>query len=83
MVWPAGGFHRQALDSPDVAWREAAIRVMPGPAATDFLAAIDEVPAQAAAQPLVAMGNGNLGGAATGCSSPISLRLSGAFRSGI
>jgi hypothetical protein len=56
---------------------------MPGPAATDFLAAIDEVPAQAAARPLVAMGNGNLGGAATGCSSPISLRLFRAFRSGI
>ena len=49
---------RQALDSPDVAWQEAAIRVMPGPAGTDFLAAIDEVPAQAAAQPLVAMCNG-------------------------
>jgi hypothetical protein len=32
---------------------------MPGPAGTDFLAAIDEVPAQAAAQPLVAMCNGN------------------------
>jgi uncharacterized protein (DUF488 family) len=51
-----GGFRRPAPDSPDVAWREPAFRGyaghMRGP---DFLAAIDEVLAQAAAGHLTVM----------------------------
>ena len=44
-----GGFRRPAPDSPDVAWREAAFRGYAGHMrGADFLAAIDEVLAQAA-----------------------------------
>jgi hypothetical protein len=46
-----GGFRRPAPDSPDVAWREDAFRGYAGHMRTaDFLAAIDEVLAQADAQ---------------------------------
>jgi uncharacterized protein (DUF488 family) len=51
-----GGFRRPAPDSPDVAWQEAAFRGYAGhmrePA---FLAAIDEVLAQAAAEQVAVM----------------------------
>jgi uncharacterized protein (DUF488 family) len=51
-----GGFRRPAPDSPDVAWREEAFRGyaghMRGP---EFLAAIDDVLTQAAAQRLAVM----------------------------
>jgi uncharacterized protein (DUF488 family) len=46
-----GGFRRPAPDSPDVAWREDAFRGYAGHMRTaEFLAAIDEVLAQADAQ---------------------------------
>src|SRR6266699_6100258 len=51
-----GGFRRPAPDSPDVAWQETAFRGyaghMRGP---DFLAAIDELLAQAATRQLAVM----------------------------
>jgi uncharacterized protein (DUF488 family) len=51
-----GGFRRPAPDSPDVAWREAAFRGYAGHMrGADFLAAIDEVLAQAAAEQLAVM----------------------------
>jgi len=51
-----GGFRRPAPDSPDVAWREAAFRGYAGHMReADFLAAIDEVLAQAAAERLAVM----------------------------
>ena len=51
-----GGFRRPAPDSPDVAWREAAFRGYAGHMrGADFLAAIDEVLAQAAAERLAVM----------------------------
>jgi uncharacterized protein (DUF488 family) len=51
-----GGFRRPAPDSPDTAWREAAFRGYAGHMREpDFLAAIDEVLAQTAAQPLAVM----------------------------
>jgi uncharacterized protein (DUF488 family) len=51
-----GGFRRPAPDSPDVAWREAAFRGYAGHMrGADFLAAIDEVLAQAAAEGLAVM----------------------------
>jgi uncharacterized protein (DUF488 family) len=51
-----GGFRRPAPDSPDVAWREAAFRGYAGHMRRpDFLAAIDEVLAQAATQQLAVM----------------------------
>ena len=51
-----GGFRRPAPDSPDVAWREAAFRGYAGHMrGADFLAAIDEVLVQAAAEGLAVM----------------------------
>jgi uncharacterized protein (DUF488 family) len=51
-----GGFRRPAPDSPDVAWREEAFRGYAGHMRQpDFLAAIDEVLAQAATQQLAVM----------------------------
>jgi len=51
-----GGFRRPAPDSPDVAWHEAAFRGYAGHMrGADFLAAIDEVLAQAAAERLAVM----------------------------
>ena len=51
-----GGFRRPAPDSPDVAWREAAFRGYAGHMrGADFLAAIDEVLAQADAERLAVM----------------------------
>ena len=51
-----GGFRRPAPDSPDVAWREAAFRGYAGHMREpDFLAAIDEVLDQAAAERLAVM----------------------------
>jgi len=51
-----GGFRRPVPDSPDVAWREAAFRGYAGHMrGADFLAAIDEVLAQAAAERLAVM----------------------------
>jgi uncharacterized protein (DUF488 family) len=51
-----GGFRRPAPDSPDVAWREPAFRGYAGHMREpDFLAAIDEVLAQAATQRLTVM----------------------------
>jgi uncharacterized protein (DUF488 family) len=51
-----GGFRRPAPDSPDAAWREAAFRGYAGHMrGADFVAAIDEVLAQAAAERLAAM----------------------------
>jgi uncharacterized protein (DUF488 family) len=51
-----GGFRRPAPDSPDVAWREAAFRGYAGyMRSADFLAAIDEVLAQAVADRLAVM----------------------------
>jgi uncharacterized protein (DUF488 family) len=51
-----GGFRRPAPDSPDVAWREPAFRGYAGHMRQpDFLAAIAEVLAQAAAQRLAVM----------------------------
>jgi len=51
-----GGFRRPAPDSPDVAWREPAFRGYAGHMRQpDFLAAIAEVLAQAAAEHLVVM----------------------------
>ena len=51
-----GGFRRPAPDSPDVAWRDAAFRGYAGHMREpDFLAAIDEVLAQAEAERLAVM----------------------------
>ena len=51
-----GGFRRPAPDSPDVVWREEAFRGYAGHMRQpDFLTAIDEVLAQAAAQHLAVM----------------------------
>jgi len=51
-----GGFRKPAPDSPDVAWREAAFRGYAGyMRGADFLAAIDEVLAQAAEERLAVM----------------------------
>jgi uncharacterized protein (DUF488 family) len=51
-----GGFRRPAPDSPDVAWREAAFRGYAGHMRQpDFLAAIDEVLAQAADEHLAVL----------------------------
>ena len=51
-----GGFRRPAPDSPDVAWQEAAFRGYAGHMRQpDFLAAIGEVLAEAAARQLVVM----------------------------
>jgi uncharacterized protein (DUF488 family) len=51
-----GGFRRPAPDSPDVAWQEAAFRGYAGHMRQpDFLAAIGEVLAQAAARQLAVM----------------------------
>lgn len=51
-----GGFRRPAPDSPDVAWREPAFRGYAGHMRSpDFLAAIDEVLAQATTQRLAVM----------------------------
>ena len=51
-----GGFRRPAPDSPDVAWRDTAFRGYAGHMReADFLAAIDEVLAQAAAEWLAVM----------------------------
>jgi uncharacterized protein (DUF488 family) len=51
-----GGFRRPAPDSPDVVWREEAFRGYAGHMRQpDFLTAIDEVLAQAAAQHLTVM----------------------------
>ena len=51
-----GGFRRPAPNSPDVAWREEAFRGYAGyMRQPDFLAAIDEVLAQAATQQLAVM----------------------------
>jgi uncharacterized protein (DUF488 family) len=51
-----GGFRRPAPDSPDVAWREEAFRGYAGHMRQpDFLAAIDDVLSQAAAQHVTVM----------------------------
>jgi uncharacterized protein (DUF488 family) len=51
-----GGFRRPAPDSPDVVWREEAFRGYAGHMRQpDFLAAIDEVLAQAATEQLAVM----------------------------
>jgi uncharacterized protein (DUF488 family) len=51
-----GGFRRPAPDSPDVAWREEAFRGYAGHMRQpDFLAAIDEVLAEAATQQVAVM----------------------------
>src|SRR5262245_41985500 len=51
-----GGFRRPASDSPDVSWRQAAFRGYAGHMRRpEFLAAIDEVLAQAATQQLAVM----------------------------
>ncbi|HEV2241565.1 MAG TPA: DUF488 domain-containing protein [Streptosporangiaceae bacterium] len=53
---PLGGFRRPAPDSPDVAWREEAFRGYAGHMRRpEFLAAIDDVLAQAATQRLAVM----------------------------
>jgi uncharacterized protein (DUF488 family) len=53
---PLGGFRRPAPDSPDMAWREDAFRGYAGHMRRpEFLAAIDDVLAQAATQRLAVM----------------------------
>ena len=53
---PLGGFRRPTPDSPDVAWREQAFRGYAGHMRRpEFLAAIDDVLAQAATQRLAVM----------------------------